>query len=81
MVVPQVGQVVGEVGEVVADAGLQVLADVTIDRGQRAAAARRSRYRRMTFSEGVRASMKPWRLKMRSAYFMSGTAVFGSSMP
>src|SRR5216117_781844 len=39
VVVPQVGQVVGEVGEVVADADLHVLADVTIDRGQRAAAA------------------------------------------
>src|SRR5436309_6429928 len=38
VVVPQVGQVVGEVGEVVADADLQVLADVTIDRGQRATA-------------------------------------------
>jgi hypothetical protein len=33
VVVPQVGQVVGEVGEVIADAGLQVVADVTIDRG------------------------------------------------
>jgi hypothetical protein len=39
MVVLQVGQLVGEVGEVVADAGLQVLADVMIDRGQDAAAA------------------------------------------
>ena len=39
MVVPQVGQVVGEVGEVVADADLQVVADATIDPGQRAAAA------------------------------------------
>src|SRR5436309_15446082 len=39
VVVPQVGQVVGEVGEVVADADLQVLADVMIDRDQRAAAA------------------------------------------
>src|SRR5512146_2277350 len=39
VVVPQVRQVVGEVGEVVAGADLQVLADVTIDRGQRAAAA------------------------------------------
>jgi len=38
MVVLQVGQVVGEVGEIVADASLQVLADVMIDRGQRAAA-------------------------------------------
>ena len=37
--------------------------------------------RRITFSEGVRASMKPCRLKMRSAYFMSGAAVLGSSMP
>src|SRR3989442_10184435 len=35
VVVPQVGQVVGEVGEVVADADLQVLAEVTIDRAQR----------------------------------------------
>jgi hypothetical protein len=39
VVVPQVGQVVGEVGEVVAGADLHVRADVTIDRGQRAAAA------------------------------------------
>ncbi len=39
MVVLQVGQVVGEVGEVVADASLQVLADVMVDRGQDAAAA------------------------------------------
>jgi len=39
VVVAQVGQVVGEVGEVVAGAGLQVLAEVTIDRGQCAAAA------------------------------------------
>src|SRR6266571_1816617 len=38
VVVLQVGQVVGEVGEVVADASLQVLADVMIDCGQRAAA-------------------------------------------
>ena len=37
VVVLQVGQLVGEVGEVVADAGLQVLANMTIDRGQRAA--------------------------------------------
>ena len=37
--------------------------------------------RRMTFSEGVSASMKPWRLKMRSAYFISGAAALGSSMP
>jgi hypothetical protein len=48
------------------------------DAGRRAGARR---YRRMTFSEGVRASMKPWRLKMRSAYFMRGAAAFGSSMP
>ena len=39
VVVLQIGQVVGEVGEVVADASLQVLANVMIDRGQRAAAA------------------------------------------
>ncbi len=38
VVVLQVGQVVGETGEVVADASLQVLSDMTIDRGQRAAA-------------------------------------------
>src|SRR5438445_240333 len=37
VVVLQVRQVVGEVGEVVADASLQVLANVMIDRGQRAA--------------------------------------------
>lgn len=39
VVVPQVGQLVGEVGEVVADAGLEVLGDVMVDRGQDAAAA------------------------------------------
>ncbi len=39
VVIPQVGQVVGEVGKVVASADLQVLADVTIDRDQLAAAA------------------------------------------
>src|SRR6266404_664739 len=39
VVVLQIGQVVGEGGEVVADASLQVLANVMIDRGQRAAAA------------------------------------------
>src|SRR5260370_41759521 len=39
VVVLQVGQLVGEVGEVVAHASLQVLANVTIARGQRAAAA------------------------------------------
>src|SRR6476661_2116627 len=39
VVVLQVGQFVGEVGEVVADAGLQVLGDVMVDRGQDAAAA------------------------------------------
>src|SRR5260370_33556188 len=38
VVVLQVRQVVGEVGEVLADASLQVLANMTIDRGQRAAA-------------------------------------------
>src|SRR6185369_7690614 len=39
VVVPQVGEVFGEVGEVITDADLQVLADVTVDRAQRAAAA------------------------------------------
>src|SRR5260370_11275197 len=39
VVVLQVGQLVGEVGEVVAHASLQVLANMTLDRGQRAAAA------------------------------------------
>src|SRR5215471_17649700 len=39
VVVLQVGQVVGEIGEVVADASLQILADAMIDRRQRAAAA------------------------------------------
>src|ERR1051326_7627722 len=39
VVVPQVGELVGKVGEVVAHAGLQVLADVMVDRGQDAAAA------------------------------------------
>jgi len=39
VVVLQIGQVVGEVGEVVADASLQVLANVMVDRGQRAATA------------------------------------------
>jgi hypothetical protein len=39
VVVLQVGQLVGEVGEVVANAGLQVLANMTIDGGQRAAPA------------------------------------------
>src|SRR5437588_6128516 len=39
VVVLQVGQIVGEVGEVVAETNLQILADVMIDRGQRAAAA------------------------------------------
>src|SRR6266487_3736924 len=38
VVVLQVGQVVGEVGEVVANTDLQVLADVTIDCSQRATA-------------------------------------------
>ena len=38
VVVLQVGQVVGEVGEVVADANLQILINMTIDRDQRAAA-------------------------------------------
>ena len=39
VVILQIGQVVGEVGEIVADASLQVLANAMIDRGQRAAAA------------------------------------------
>ena len=39
VVVLQVGQLVGEVGEVVAHASLQVVANVMIDRRQRAAAA------------------------------------------
>jgi hypothetical protein len=39
MVVPQVGPFGEEVGEVVTDASLQVLADVMVDRGQDAAAA------------------------------------------
>src|SRR5262249_35292992 len=39
VVVLQVGQVVGKVSEVVADPGLQILADVIINRCQRAAAA------------------------------------------
>src|SRR5215469_16261209 len=39
VVVLQVGQVVGEIGEVVADASLQILADAMIDRRQCAAAA------------------------------------------
>ena len=39
VVVSPVSQFVGEVGEVVADASLQVLADVMVDRGQGAAAA------------------------------------------
>src|SRR6267143_1231176 len=38
VVVLQIGQIVGEVGEVVADADLQVLANMTIDCGQCAAA-------------------------------------------
>ena len=38
VVVLQIGQVVGEVCEVVANAGLQVLSNMTIDRDQRAAA-------------------------------------------
>jgi hypothetical protein len=38
VVVPQIGQVVGEASEVVANAGLQVLGNMTIDRDQRAAA-------------------------------------------
>jgi hypothetical protein len=39
VVILQIGQVVGEIGEVVADASLQVLANAVIDRGQRTAAA------------------------------------------
>src|SRR5438067_590352 len=39
VVVLQVGQIVGKVGEVVAGADLQVFAEITIDRCQRAAPA------------------------------------------
>jgi hypothetical protein len=39
VVILQIGQVVGEIGEVVADTSLQVLANAMIDRGQRTAAA------------------------------------------
>ena len=38
-------------------------------------------YRRMTFSDGVSASMYAGREKMRSAYFISGAAVFDNSIP
>ena len=38
VIVLQVGQVVGEVCEVIANAGLQVLSNMTIKRGQHAAA-------------------------------------------
>src|SRR6516225_2314035 len=38
VIVLQIGQVVGEVGEVIANAGLQVLSNMTIKRGQHAAA-------------------------------------------
>lgn len=38
VVVPQVGQIVGEIGEIVADAGLHVLAEAMINRSQHAAA-------------------------------------------
>lgn len=38
VVVLQVGQFVGEVGEIVSDASLQVRTDVMVDRGQDAAA-------------------------------------------
>jgi len=37
--------------------------------------------RRITFSEGVSASMYAGRLKMRSAYFSNGAAFFDNSMP
>jgi len=36
---------------------------------------------RITFSEGVKASMNAGREKSRSAYFISGAAVFGKGMP
>jgi hypothetical protein len=36
---------------------------------------------RMTFSDGVSASIYAGREKMRSAYFNSGTAFFDMSMP
>ena len=38
VIVLQIGQVVGEVGEVIANADLQVLSNMTIKRGQHAAA-------------------------------------------
>lgn len=47
--------------------------------GQRGGGLRH--YFRMTFSEGVSASMKAGRENRRSAYFISGAAVFGSEMP
>lgn len=53
-------------------------------RGDDRARDRRSRLRghfRMTFSAGVSASMNAGRLKIRSAYFISGAADFGSDTP
>jgi hypothetical protein len=41
----------------------------------------RCAYLRMAFSEGVSASMKPWRLKIRSPYFIRGAAALDSSIP
>ena len=38
-------------------------------------------YLRITFSEGVSASKKAGRLKIRSAYFITGAAWRGSEMP
>ena len=38
-------------------------------------------YLRIAFSDGVSASMKPWRLKIRSAYFISGAAALPRSIP
>ena len=41
----------------------------------------RGAYLRITFSDGVSASMYAGREKMRSAYFSSGTAFFDMSIP
>jgi len=38
-------------------------------------------YLRIAFSDGVSASMKPWRLNMRSAYFINGAAALPRSIP
>jgi len=53
---------------------------------KRAAVVSRLRFRgmphfRITFSDGVSASMNADRLKMRSAYFISGAAWRGSCTP